>query len=239
MGQGLGDGGRGIHEMVERFTTGQVASEGTRTRLEQRVTTLLLPTLPASMKSDLIATRQLHVGGILFAVRKRYQPGEHAEKQATLAALTSTTAARDAQEAVTMLRLWERRVFCIQELGSTLPDPILQVKSLDGIMAKVLEGAPQAAFRANAYRMAKEVGSSPNQHTISHLHDMLLAEAEQLMYLTSAEKTSTAVRSMDGKAKGGKGGGLSSPGKGAHQMQRMVVRRKSHASSLPWRRVVS
>ena len=78
-------------------------------RLEQRVTTLLLPTLPSTMKSDLVATRRLHVGGILFAVHKRYQPGGQAEKQATLSALTSTVAAKDAQEAVTILRLWKRR----------------------------------------------------------------------------------------------------------------------------------
>ena len=63
--------------------------------------------------------------------------------------------------------------------------------------------------------MANGVDSSPNQGTIGELHDVLLAEAEQLMYLTSTtDKTSVAVRSMDGKASGGKGDKLlASPGK--------------------------
>ena len=78
-----------------------------RRRLEQRVTTLLASAVPQMVKADLVANRQLHVGGLLFSVYKRYQPGGRGEREATLQALTSTCAAKSAADAVLKLREWK------------------------------------------------------------------------------------------------------------------------------------
>jgi len=44
-------------------------------RLEQRVTTMLLPCLPEELGKDIIATRSLWPAAILFRVLGAYQPG--------------------------------------------------------------------------------------------------------------------------------------------------------------------
>lgn len=44
------------------------------TRLEQRVTSLLLQTLPKSLASEMVANRQLGAAQIIFKVLKTYQP---------------------------------------------------------------------------------------------------------------------------------------------------------------------
>lgn len=69
-----------------------------QTRLDQRVTMMLMNALPAELKTELIATRQLHTAGVVFKVLRTYQPGGLSEKAATLASLTSTTAAESALE---------------------------------------------------------------------------------------------------------------------------------------------
>lgn len=61
-----------------------------QTRLDQRVTMMLMNSLPSELKNELIATRQLHTAGGIFKVLRTYQPGGLGEKAATLAALTET-----------------------------------------------------------------------------------------------------------------------------------------------------
>ena len=122
-------------------------------RLEQRITSLLLSAIPSVVKSDLVAHRQLHVGGILLAIYKRYQPGGHGERQATLQALTQTSSTSNPTEAVNKLREWKRRVLRAQELGASLPDPTIQVRALDVIVEPLLQKNTQMSFRISAFRI--------------------------------------------------------------------------------------
>ena len=151
-------------------------------RLEQRITTLLLSAIPAVVKADLVANRQLHVGGILLAIYKRYQPGGHGERHATLQALTQTTSAGNPTEAVNKLREWKRRVLRAQELSASLPDPTIQVRALDVIVEPLLRKHTQMSFRISAFRMAVQLDNTPSQTTTLQFYDMLLSEMEQLQY---------------------------------------------------------
>lgn len=151
-------------------------------RLEQRVTTLILNALPESIRQELVSNRLLHVAGALFTVYKRYQPGGLAERSQILIELTSTTPANSAVEAISKLRMWKRQQNRATELGVQLPDPLLLVKALDTIMSQLLRASAQATFRINSFRLQHQVDVRPTVTSLGHLYDMLLSEADQMMY---------------------------------------------------------
>ena len=173
---------------VEEVSPGQL-------RLDQRVTALLLAALPEALKEELIANRQLHTAAILLRVLKAYQPGGQAEKAATLSALTATTPASTPVEAVKALRLWHRQATRAKELGVVLPDATLRVKALDKIMTTLLAQDSQCNFRVSAFRMNYGVDIKPTESSVSYLYDLLLSEAEQLMYGESLAKPSGVIES--------------------------------------------
>ena len=63
-------------------------------RLEQRVTTLLMPTLPEELKTDLVGNRTLWPAAILYRILRSYQPGGWTERGDLLQGLINTTAAK-------------------------------------------------------------------------------------------------------------------------------------------------
>ena len=125
--------------------------------LDQRVTMLMTQALPDAVKSEVIATRQLHAAGVLFRVLWSYQPGGLSERATLLAAITRTTPAKSALEAAESLRMWRRQVSRAMELEATLPDCTLQVRALDHIMSEVLSRDAQASFRVSTFRFQRAV----------------------------------------------------------------------------------
>ena len=116
------------------------------TRLEGRVTSMLLAALPTSIKSDIIANRKLTAASITLEVMKRFQPGGLGEKSGLLRALTAPETATSPADGVEKLRLWSRNVARAVELGVTLPDPVLQIGALDSICRQILNKEPQGAI---------------------------------------------------------------------------------------------
>ena len=121
----------------------QELSKGFR-RLAQRVSVMLIQSLPDGLKQEMIAMRQMDCVNILYKIFKTYQPGGLAERRQMLAELTVTGAAKTADEAVASLRLWKRQAQRAQELRVTMPDTVLQVKALSTIMEELLAGDTQA-----------------------------------------------------------------------------------------------
>ena len=78
------------------------------TRLEGRVTSMLLAALPSSIKSDIIANRKLTAASIMLEVMKRFQPGGLGEKSGLLRALTAPETAASPADGVEKLRLRSR-----------------------------------------------------------------------------------------------------------------------------------
>ena len=84
-----------------------------------------------------------------------------------------------------------------------LPDPTLQVKALDGIMAEVLRQDPQANFRVQTFRLQNEVDIRPTENVVDHLYDMLLAEADGMLYnkaqsLNMGSEEKPAIKAVQG-----------------------------------------
>ena len=142
---------------------------------------MLLQALPEGVKQEMIATRHMDAANILFKVFKTFQPGGLAERKQMLSQLTTTAAAKTSQEAVNALRLWKRQSQRAAELHATMPDIVLQVRAISGIMDELLAKDAQAAFRVNAYRMQHGIDVAPTEQSMALFFELLMAEAEQMV----------------------------------------------------------
>ena len=137
-----------------------------RRRMELRASTLLMNAMPSGLKEEWVAGRTLSTRSILFKVLRNYQPGGVAEKAETLQALTSVKSVRLPKEAVERLRKWRRHQLRAAELQVVLPDSSILIKALTGLVQEVLNGAPQAAFRVNSFRLQSQVDTKPSAHNL-------------------------------------------------------------------------
>ena len=194
------------------------AEEEGSVRLAQRVTTMLLEAVPQTLRTELIATRKLEVNEILFYIHKVYQPGGVAERQQMLQSITMTKEAVDPREAVDSLRLWKRQMLRCRELKLSLPDGLLRIQALDRIMNSLLKKDGQASFRISTFRLNHKIDVRPEEGSLDHFFDLLLAEAEYMMTSAGGEDTMTSgsgqttttnrasVKSMMQNSPGEKGG---------------------------------
>ena len=169
-------------------------------RLDQRVTMMLMNAVPESIRHEIVAARQLHASGVLYKVLRTYQPGGLSERALTWSAITQTQPAEDPSQATEALRLWRRQVLRALELQALLPDPTLQVKALDTIVERILAVDQQAQFRVSAFRLQHGIDVKPTVENVGHLHDMLLAEADRMVYDRASEEAKPPKVEPSGKA---------------------------------------
>ena len=149
-------------------------------RLEQRVTTLLLPTLPEELKHDVVSNRTLWPAALLYRILRSYQPGGWTERSDLLNALASTTPGTSAATAATQLRMWKRQRMRALELGAALPDLMLQVQAIERIGSGVLSKHLQSVFRVSSFRMEVNLDERPTEATLLQFHELMLAEMDAL-----------------------------------------------------------
>ena len=186
-----------------------------RKRMDLRASSLLLGSWPSTLKGELIASRELSSGRILYKVLKTFQPGGASERATTLSALTLEKQAKDPRDAAEQLRKWQRHKLRAEELRVLLPDPSLMVRSLSRLVEGILISSPQANFRVNAYRMQSRIDIHPTMDSLNEFFTLLLAEMESLMLSPETgdggerpSKTTPNVKAMqgDGRDKGEQGG---------------------------------
>lgn len=149
------------------------------------MTSLLLQAVPKSIKDEIIATRELTTTAILFRVMRTYQPGGLIEKSRLLEDLTTIPTTKTAQEVVASLRLWKRKASRASELCAQLPDPLLLIRTLDGIAKPVVDGSHQASFRIASFRMNYGLDIRTSITNVWLFYDLLLAEAEVAVHSTT------------------------------------------------------
>lgn len=141
-------------------------------RLEQRVTTLLLPTLPEELMHDVVSNRTLWPAALLYRILRSYQPGGWTERSDLLNALASTMPGTSAATAATQLRMWKRQRMRALELGAALPDLMLQVQAIERIGSGVLNKHPQSVFRVSSFRMDVNLDERPTEATLLQFHEL-------------------------------------------------------------------
>ena len=165
-------------------------------RLESRVVSMLLGSLPASLKQEVIALREVTCVQIIFRVLRQYQPGGLNERAATLTSLTKTVSAKTPNEAVEGLRAWYRNLLRARELALVIPDPLLQTGALTDIMKNMLQKDPQAAFRVSSFRMMRQVDTAPTQQVVEEYLHLLIAEADLMVHQRTGGADEPKVKVM-------------------------------------------
>ncbi|OLQ09932.1 Copia protein [Symbiodinium microadriaticum] len=149
-------------------------------RLEKKVAAMLLCALPKGVKDDLIAYRVQGVHQILYRLMVIFQPGGAQDRAQILRQLDVSESAAGAPEAVVAIRKWYRLLQRASDLGVTLPDESLQVKSLSAIVRKTSEQNSDFRFRLALARTELQIDTRPNQANVLKYMQHLLAELEQL-----------------------------------------------------------
>ena len=150
--------------------------------------------VPKAIKDEVVAARELTTAGILFRILRTFQPGGLAEKSRLLEDLTAVPTTKTAQESVAALRLWKRKASRAAELCAQLPDPLLMIRTLDGISKPVVDGSAQASFRIATFRMKHNLDVQPSLQNLWLFYDLLLAEAEVAVHSTTCTSATPEPR---------------------------------------------
>ena len=159
-------------------------------RLEKKVAAMLLGSLPKGVKDDLIAYRAQGVHQILYRLMVIFQPGGAQDRAQLLRQLDVSESAPGPTEAIVAIRRWYRLLQRASDLGVTLPDESLQVRSLNSIVRRTSEQNGDFKFRLALARTELQIDTRPNQGNVLKYMQHLLAELEQLGSLSRRTATS-------------------------------------------------
>eukprot|EP00439_Symbiodinium_sp_Y106_P048927 s3665_g6.t1 len=116
-------------------------------KLERKVASLMLSSLPRGVRDELVAHRVQGVHQILFRLMVVFQPGGAQDRAQLLKQLDMSESSPGPAEAVVAIRKWYRLLQRAADLNRALPDESLQVRSLSTIVKKTAESHSDFKFR--------------------------------------------------------------------------------------------
>ena len=159
-------------------------------RTEQRGMGLLLRSLTEDIRKVVLANRDLTSTHIIWRLLITYQPGGSGEKGQLLSTLTTMPPVTSAGDLATLIRHWRRSFQRAQEIGTSLPDGTLLIKSLEQATKYLGQLDSQTAFRLAQSRAELGVDAHPEATAIWLYSQVILAEAETLHLSNAVEGTS-------------------------------------------------
>ena len=149
-------------------------------RLERKVASLMLSSLPRGVRDELVAHRVQGVHQILFRLMVVFQPGGAQDRAQLLRQLDVSESSAGPAEAVIAIRRWYRLLQRAADLHIALPDESLQVRSLSNIVRKTADQHADFKFRVALAKTELQIDSRPSQANVMRFLQHLLAELEQL-----------------------------------------------------------
>ena len=161
---------------------GAELSQPQYTRLEQRVTSMLLASLPDNLKQDILASRVLNSVNVLFRVMVAGQPGGTAERATLLNFLTQPGTAQGPTEALEKLRKYSRWRSRAEQLKVSLPDPSLLLRAVESIVAGIVSSNTyrELAFRLSVLKLELSLDHVPTHEKVEKFRKQVHAEMELL-----------------------------------------------------------
>ena len=189
------------------------------TSVEMRIRPLVLSTLPASVQSMALSTRQSTVVELLYAAMVDAGPGTKRDRE-TLHKAVAATPAAGAKEAFNTLQVWKFDLQRLVRLGMQPPDPSLQAETLRAMVKKMAEQDQAFQYRLHAYQMNTGMFGMVTQQQVDEFWKFLSSEAREVQGCITVDAKALAVKGGGkGDPKGGGkgqqgGGGKGQPGKG-------------------------
>ena len=147
-------------------------------RVESRAVSLLLASVPQSVRDDVVTNRWLTSAAILFRVLCIFQPGGSSERSHLLSQLVSPEACKSFGDAIKILRKWQQGLQRAAEIHATLPDASLLLRGVDNATSGLLTANPMIGFRVNAFRHQLAIDYNPTVTAVMQLVKLIQAECE-------------------------------------------------------------
>ena len=151
-------------------------------RLERRASSMLLMSVPQSLREELVSTKRVSALSIICHLMTLYQPGGLGEKELILKQLEAPQEPSSLAESLQGLRKWTRWRRRAMDLGVQEPDPFLLLKGLNRLTKKILEQHRDLSFRISLARSTLQVDNTPTSRSVTSFALHLIAEIEQVVY---------------------------------------------------------
>ena len=141
------------------------ASDGW-TRLNARVTSLLLSSMAEDLRSEMVTQR---ISQIVFRLFTGYQPGGPAERSEVLRRLQSPaeyTSVATLEEALKAVRNWPRWLARCKAVNMTPPDPSVLAKGLMALSQHHIEKSGDSLLRTSMLRTTLRLDAQPGMDQI-------------------------------------------------------------------------
>ena len=191
--------------------------EGKWSRVNARACAMLLESLDASVKADIIARRATqNAAHIMYRLHTIYQPGGTSERDLILRNLHDPPPFEDVAAGVSLLRSWGRCHRRCLECGMVAPDPSILARGLTTVTAQHIAENADVQFRTQCVRSALHIDLHPSGDEVLDYHKHLLAEFETMAGGIDARKVdpNPKVQVLNAAADAS-GGGNRPSGKGA------------------------
>lgn len=157
-------------------------------RLAARVASMLLKAIPQTLSDDMADAGQVSPAQILFELMKAYEPGGTKEREEILEKIEKPGESSTPEDAEKSLRLWERRLRRIQELGATVPDASRLSRALKQITGPIIASDEDFKFRAQTTRAQIELDTNPTSQSVTLYLKFLKAEIKAKVALTMSQQ---------------------------------------------------
>ena len=164
-------------------------------RLEKKVTMMLLAAMCKPAKDEVITHRISTVPSLLYRLLVLYQPGGSAERGTILRHLEGHSAGNDVYQCITALRKWRRYLQRAEDIGISVPDGSVLLKGVEAITAQTLEALPDVKFRVALAKNDLQLHSRPEADSVIRYNsNAIMAELQTAAPVRKAGSTSEPAR---------------------------------------------
>ena len=151
-------------------------------RVERRVASMILQSVPSQVRDELVASRRLSTCGVLTYLLVTCSPGGISQQQNLVRNLEDPPEIQNVLDGPIALRRWLRWRTRTKEIGAIAPDPALQLKGWLKMTKRTLESHRELQFRVSLVRSGLQVDTTPSEVNcnVEQFAYHLLAEFEQL-----------------------------------------------------------
>ncbi|CAE7812024.1 unnamed protein product [Symbiodinium sp. CCMP2592] len=186
---------------LERLSITPVGSDeltnGRWTRLNARVSSMLLTAMGESLRSDMVAQRLTQdTVRMVFRLHTTFEPGGSAERHDVLRRLQAPSefvATESLEDTLKAIRSWPRWLARCKAVNMNPPDASVLARGLMAMSSKHINGSPDAAFRTSMLRTSLRLDGQPSLEQVSAYQRHLQAELE-----TMASAASSTTQALPG-----------------------------------------
>ena len=184
-------------------------------RLDKRVLALLMPTMTATIKQEILMLRLATVKEVLFKLYTVYAPGGAAERASLLRQLETIPATTSVVDLIANLRKWKKLTSRAAEMGVALPDGSVLLMAVETAVKGIVDLSRDMAFKLNMAKQELQLPYKPSVSTVMLYTDHVMAELHQIIPYTNKDAKlkglSTAPSSPTSSAASPKGKGNGQP----------------------------